>query len=174
MHAISQIPKSTLRWFLNTGMLQTRPHTTPLCTTQGSPRALTRTKGPPRRTTEVHLLGHHGIEPHLGQKPKLGGRYTDTTLIYISCSDGSLYIHCFAFFLVLVASFSKTQKYQKYFRYFSFFVSLLWFALKEKSKKILLCLVCFVFVWFFFVCLFLKNQKHQKYLLFFFGFVSSL
>src|SRR4051812_10190278 len=31
------------------------PHTTPLCTTQGSPRARTRKKGPPRRITEVHL-----------------------------------------------------------------------------------------------------------------------
>ena len=46
---------------------------TPLYTTQGSPRARTRTREPPRHTTEVHLLGHHGIEPHLGQKPKLGG-----------------------------------------------------------------------------------------------------
>src|SRR4051812_13349303 len=48
------------------------------------------------------------IEPHLGQKPKIGGRYTDITLIYISCSVRSLYIHCFAFFLVFVASLSKT------------------------------------------------------------------
>ena len=75
----------------------------------------------------THQLGvtTRAIETHLGQKPKLGGRYTDITLIYISCSVGSLYIHCFAFFLVLVASFSKTQKYQKYFRCFSWFVSLL-------------------------------------------------
>jgi hypothetical protein len=122
----------------------------------------------------VHLLGHHGVEPHLGQNPKLGGRYTDITLIYISRSVGSLYIHCFRFLFGFCCFFLKTQKYQKYFRCFSWFVSLLWFALKEKSKKILLCLVCFVFVWFFFVCLFLKNRKHQKYLFFFFGFVSSL
>src|SRR3954463_4300497 len=90
-----------------------RPHMTPRYTTQGRPRARTRTRELPRHTMDVHLLGHHGIEPHLSQKPKLGGRYTDVTLIYISCSVGSLYIHCFAFFLVLVAAFSKTRKHQK-------------------------------------------------------------
>src|SRR3954463_11468598 len=88
-------------------IMGTRPHTTPLYTTQGSPRARTRTKGPPRRTTEVHLLGHHGVEPHLGQKPKLGGRYTDITLIYISCFVGFFVYPCFTFFLVFVSAFSK-------------------------------------------------------------------
>jgi hypothetical protein len=34
-----------------------------------------------------------GIELHLGQKPKLGGRYADDSLIYISHLVGSLYIH---------------------------------------------------------------------------------
>jgi hypothetical protein len=33
------------------------------------------------------------IDPHLGQKPKLGGRYTDDSLIYISYFVGPLYIH---------------------------------------------------------------------------------
>src|SRR4051812_5407936 len=59
------------------------PQMTLLYTTQGRPRARTRTRKLPRHTMEVHLLGHHGIEPRLGQKPKLGGRYTDITLIYI-------------------------------------------------------------------------------------------
>src|SRR4051812_3798294 len=41
--------------------------------------------------THQHGLTTHAIEPHLGQNRKLGGRYTDITLIYISCSVGSLY-----------------------------------------------------------------------------------
>jgi hypothetical protein len=41
----------------------------------------------PRATT------HPGVDLHLGQKPKLGGRYTDISLIYISYSVGTLYIH---------------------------------------------------------------------------------
>jgi hypothetical protein len=48
-----------------------------------------------------------GIDLHLGQKPKLGGRYTDISLIYTSYSLGTLYIHVsfsffFFFFVVLV------------------------------------------------------------------------
>jgi hypothetical protein len=90
-----------------------------------------------------------GIDFHLGQKPKLGGRYADDSLIYISYFISPMYIHVllsllFSFFFLL----SKTQKDQKYFRWFSLFVSLafyLWFALLaifglifEKSKNILL------------------------------------
>jgi hypothetical protein len=93
------------------------------------------------------------IDLHLGQKPKLGGRYADNSLIYISYFVGPLYIHVllsllFSFLFLL----SKTQKDQKYFGCFSLFVSLafyLRFALLaifgfvfEKSKNILLCL-CF-------------------------------
>jgi hypothetical protein len=33
------------------------------------------------------------VDIHLGQKPKLGGRYADDSLIYISYSVGPLYIH---------------------------------------------------------------------------------
>jgi hypothetical protein len=69
-----------------------------------------------------------GIDLHLGQKPKLGGRYTDNPLIYTSYSVRTLYIHVllsFFFFVVLVLFLlSKTQKYQKYFCYFSLFASL--------------------------------------------------
>jgi hypothetical protein len=92
-----------------------------------------------------------GIDLHLGQKPKLGERYADDSLIYISYFVGPLYIHdslslLFSFLFLL----SKTQKDQKYFRCFSLFVFLvcyLWFVLFaifgllfEKSKNILLCL----------------------------------
>ena len=35
------------------------------------------------------IIIHSGHELHLGQKPKLGGRYADITLIYISYSVGS-------------------------------------------------------------------------------------
>jgi hypothetical protein len=91
-----------------------------------------------------------GIDLHLGQNPKLGGRYADDSLIYISYFVGPLYIHVslslwFPFLFLL----PKTQKDQKYFRCFSVFVSLafyLWFALLaifsllfEKSKNISLC-----------------------------------
>jgi hypothetical protein len=34
-----------------------------------------------------------GIDLHLGQKPKLGGRYADDSLIYILYFAGTLYIH---------------------------------------------------------------------------------
>jgi hypothetical protein len=33
------------------------------------------------------------IDLHLGQKPKLGGRYANDSLIYISYFVGTLYIH---------------------------------------------------------------------------------
>ena len=44
------------------------------------------------------------IDLHLGQKPKLGGRYTDISLTYISYYVGTLYIHVsFSFFFVVVS-----------------------------------------------------------------------
>jgi hypothetical protein len=49
-----------------------------------------------RRTTEVPprgWAGRVGIDLHLGKKPKLGGRYADDALIYISYFVGPLYIH---------------------------------------------------------------------------------
>jgi hypothetical protein len=77
------------------------------------------------RTTEAPphgRVGRVGIDLHLGQKPKLGGRYADDSLIYISYFVGPLYIHVslsllFSFLFLL----SKTQKDQKYFRCFSSF-----------------------------------------------------
>jgi hypothetical protein len=70
-------------------------------------------------------VGWAGIDLHLGQKPKLGGRYADDSLIYISYFVGPLYIHVslsllFSFLFLL----SKTQKDHKYFHCFSSFVFL--------------------------------------------------
>jgi hypothetical protein len=65
-------------------------------TTPGRPRAHIRTTVRLRRTTEVPprgRAGRVGIDLHLGQKPKLGGRYADNSLIYILYFVGSLYIH---------------------------------------------------------------------------------
>jgi hypothetical protein len=113
-----------------------------------------------------------GIDLHLGQKPKLGGRYADNSLIYTSYFVGSLYIHVsLSFTLLLLAFISAFQntKDQKYFRCFSLFVSLvcyLWFALLAifsllfENPKIF-CFVCYSF------CFCFKNRKPQKYLLLF-------
>jgi hypothetical protein len=112
-----------------------------------------------RRTTEVPphgWVGRAGIDLHLGQKRKLGGRYANDSLIYISYFIGPMYIHVSLSLLFLfLFLLSKTQKDQKYFRWFSLFASLafyLGFALLaifglvfEKSKNILFCL-CFPFV----------------------------
>jgi hypothetical protein len=74
--------------------------------------------------------GRARIDLHLGQKPKLGGRYTDDSLIYTSYFVGALYIHVslsFLFFSLLfffLFLLSKTQKDQKYFRCFSLFAFL--------------------------------------------------
>jgi hypothetical protein len=131
-----------------------------------------------RHTLEAPLhgqIGRAGIDLHLGQKPKLGGRYADDTLIYISYFVGTLYIRVSLSLLFLfLFLLSKTQKDQKYFRCFSLFAFLvfwLWFALLaifglifEKSKNILLCLL--------FPSVLVSKSKTQKYLLFFFGFVK--
>jgi hypothetical protein len=46
------------------------------------------------------------IDLHLGQKPKLGGRYTDDSLSYISHFVGPLYIHVSLSFVVSRSYFS--------------------------------------------------------------------
>jgi hypothetical protein len=75
-----------------------------------------------RRILETPLHGRVGIDLHLGQKPKLGGRYADDSLIYTSYFVGTLYIHVLLSFFSLLFLFifllSKTQKDQKYFCYF--------------------------------------------------------
>jgi hypothetical protein len=84
------------------------------CTIPGHPRAHIRTKVLFRHILEMPLLGRVGIDLHLGQKPKLRGRYADNSLIYTSYSVGTLYIHVlfsFFFFVVLILFLlSKTQK----------------------------------------------------------------
>jgi hypothetical protein len=103
---------------------RSRPITTPR-TTLGRPRVHIRTKVLLRHILGMPLHGRAGIDLHLDQKPKLGGRYTDGSLIYISYFVGHLYIHVslsllFSFLFLL----SKTQKDQKYFCYFSLFAFL--------------------------------------------------
>jgi hypothetical protein len=104
---------------------------------------------------DTPLHGQVGIDLHLGQKPKLGGRYANDSLIYTSYFVGTLYIHVslsfFSLFFLFLFLLSKTQKNQKYFHCFSLLASLVfyfWFALFpifglvfKESKKILLCLL---------------------------------
>jgi hypothetical protein len=103
---------------------------------------------------------------HLGQKPKLGGRYADDSLIYISYFVGPMYIHVSLFpaFLFLFPLFQNTkdQKYFHCFSLFAFLVCYLWFALLaifgllfEKSKNI--CFVCY-----FLLFLFQKSKTPKK------------
>jgi hypothetical protein len=121
----------------------------------------------PPMTHQPGAITNVGIDLHLGQKPKLGGRYADNSLIYTSYFVGTLYIHVllsFSLLFLFLFLLSKIQKDQKYFHYFSLFASLVfysWFALLsifglifEKSKKILLCLL-FPFV----LVLKFKNPK---------------
>jgi hypothetical protein len=81
----------------------------------GRHRARTRTKVLLRHILEAPLHGQVGIDLHLGQKPKLGGRYADDSLIYISYFVGTLYIHVslsFLFFvsLVFISTFQNTKR----------------------------------------------------------------
>ena len=99
--------------------------------TQGRPQVHIRTMVHHRHTMEVAPLnGPPGVDFHLGQKPKLGGRYTDNPLISISYLVGTLYIHvslsfAFSLFVVVVLfCLSKIQKAQKYSCCFASFVSL--------------------------------------------------
>jgi hypothetical protein len=83
----------------------------------------------PTMTHQLGAITGVGIDIHLGQNPKLGGRYADDSLIYTSYFVGTLYIHVsLSFFSLLWFLFlfllSKTQKGQKYFRCFSLFASL--------------------------------------------------
>ena len=72
----------------------------------GASSSSIRTKVLLRHIMEAPLLGPLGIDLHLGQKPKLGGRYTDISLIYISYFVGTLYIHVsLSFFLLLLFLF---------------------------------------------------------------------
>jgi hypothetical protein len=54
-----------------------------------------------------------GIDLHLGQKPKLGGRYTDDSFIYISYFVGTLYIHVSLSFCCCSCSYFYFPKHKK-------------------------------------------------------------
>jgi hypothetical protein len=81
----------------------------------------------PQMTHQSGVTARAGIDLYLGQKPNLGGRYADDSLICISYFVGPLYIHIFLsfplLFVVFIFLLSKTQKDQKYFRCFSLFAS---------------------------------------------------
>jgi hypothetical protein len=97
------------------------------CTTPGRPRAHIRMKVLLHHILEMPLHGRIGIDLYLGQKPKLGGRYADDSLIYTSYFVGTLYIHVslsFSLLFLFLFLLSKTQKDQKHFRCFSLFASL--------------------------------------------------
>jgi hypothetical protein len=53
------------------------------------------------------------IDLHLGQKPKLGGRYANDSLIYISYFVGTLYIHVLLSFLYRSYSYFYFSKHKK-------------------------------------------------------------
>ena len=107
-----------------------------------------------RRTTEAPRPGPLGIDLHLGQKPKLGGRYTDVSLIDISFSVGTLYIHIslpFVFVVVLFSTFQNTKRPKKilFFLFICFFSFYYWFALfssfsyHSKTQKDFTLFACF-------------------------------
>ena len=78
------------------------------CITQGHPRVHTRTMMLLQHTAQEEIyFGIAGNELHLGQKPKLGGRYTDNPLIYISYLVGTLFIHVSFSFVVSLVYFSS-------------------------------------------------------------------
>src|SRR3954468_24870461 len=80
------------------------------------PRVHIRMKVLLQHILEMLLLGPHGNDLHLGQKPKLGRRYTDISLIYIyHILIGPLYIHILLSFVLFLFLFPKTQKDQKDF-----------------------------------------------------------
>src|SRR4051794_1299752 len=90
------------------------------CTTPEHPRALIRTKKLLRRTQEDTMVGVHGPqrhhighELHLGQKPKLGGRYADNhTHLHIMFCRSIIY-PCFVFFLLLFLFYFCFPKHKK-------------------------------------------------------------
>jgi hypothetical protein len=65
----------------------------------------------------IHQLGVPtivGIDLHLGQKPKLGGRYTDNSLIYTSFPEGlCISMFCFLSFSLLFLFYFYFPKHKK-------------------------------------------------------------
>jgi hypothetical protein len=82
----------------------------------------------PMMTHWLRAATKAGIDLHLGQKPKLGGRYADDSLIYISYSVGPLYIHV-SLSLLFLFLFSLLPKHKKTKNIFVVSLYLvLWFA----------------------------------------------
>jgi hypothetical protein len=91
---------------------RSRPITTPR-TTLGRPPAHIRTNVLLRHILGMPLHGQAGIDLHLGQKPLLGGRYADDSLIYISYFLGTLYIRVLFCFLSCSYSYFFFPKHKK-------------------------------------------------------------
>jgi hypothetical protein len=64
-------------------------------------------------THQLGAITGAGIDLYLGQKPKLGGRYADDSLIYISYFVGILYIHVLLSFLCYSCSYFYFPKHKK-------------------------------------------------------------
>jgi hypothetical protein len=109
------------------------------CTMPGRLRACIRTKVLLCHILGMPLHGRAGTDLHLGQKPKLGGRYVDDSLIYISYFVGTLYIHISLSFLCCSCSYFYFPKHKRTKILLFLFVCLFSF----------LALVCFVlYFWF--------------------------
>jgi hypothetical protein len=107
----------------------------------------------PMITHQLGVITEDGIDLHLGQNPKLGGRYTDDSLIYTSYLVGTLYIHVllslFSLLFLFLFLLSKAQKDPKnlLFLFVCLFSSLALVCLSfsfwylKNPKNILLCLL---------------------------------
>jgi hypothetical protein len=67
----------------------------------------------PMMTHQLGASTGDGVDLHLGQKPKIGGRYAGDTLIYISYFVGTLYIHVSLSFLYCSCSYFYFPKHKK-------------------------------------------------------------
>jgi hypothetical protein len=67
----------------------------------------------PPMTHQPGAITSVGIDLHLGQKPKLGGRYPDNSLIYTSYFVGTLYIHVSLSFSLLFLFLFLLSKHKK-------------------------------------------------------------
>ena len=130
------VSTSSMAWW-SKRKRRSRPIASPR-TTPGVPLTHIRTMVLLRHITEAPphgKVGRVGIDLHLGQKPKLGGRYADDSLIYILFCRSYVY-PCFAFFivLVLISAFKNTKRP----KIFLLFLSIWFFSLLS-----LVCFTCY-------------------------------
>jgi hypothetical protein len=90
----------------------------------------------PPMTHQSGVTTSAGIDLHLGQKPKLGGRYAKDSLTYISYFVGTLYIHVSLSFSLLLLIFISAFQNTKRPKIFPLFLFICLFSF--------LALVCFV------------------------------